>query len=59
MTKPTENSEHATATSRRRFLREGGAVLGGAVVAGGLGGSKLSAANGELGESPAQRPRNG
>jgi sulfane dehydrogenase subunit SoxC len=44
MTKPTENREDIAATSRRRFLREGGAVLGGAVVAGGLGGSKLSAA---------------
>ena len=44
MTKPTENSEDTAVTSRRRFLREGGAVLGGAVVAGSLGGSKLSAA---------------
>src|SRR2546430_17375198 len=44
MTEPTESGEDLTATSRRRFLREGGAVLGGAVVPGGLGGSKLSAA---------------
>jgi sulfane dehydrogenase subunit SoxC len=34
-------------TSRRRFLREGGALMGGAVLAGGLGGSEAPAATAE------------
>src|SRR6201991_3635846 len=44
MTKLIANREYPAATSRRRFMREGGAVLGGAVVAGGLGGSTLASA---------------
>ena len=36
MANPTDTSKNATSASRRRFLREG-AVLGGAVIAGGLG----------------------
>src|SRR3954452_3446745 len=44
MTEPTDTEKHLVATSRRRFLREGGALVGGAVVAGGLAGSKASAA---------------
>ena len=58
MTKPTANREDTAATSRRRFLREGGAVLGGAVVAGSLGGSKLSAATENL-ENLRPTSRNG
>src|SRR6266700_1042676 len=44
MTEPTDTGKRLVATSRRRFLREGGALVGGAVVAGGLAGSKASAA---------------
>ena len=40
MTKPTDIDKNVTAASRRRFLREGGALLGGAVIAGGLAGSE-------------------
>jgi O-acetylhomoserine/O-acetylserine sulfhydrylase-like pyridoxal-dependent enzyme len=40
----TDTGKHLVATSRRRFLRGGGALVGGAVVAGGLAGSKASAA---------------
>ena len=44
MTEPTDTGKRLVATSRRRFLREGSALVGGAVVAGGLAGSKASAA---------------
>jgi sulfane dehydrogenase subunit SoxC len=54
MAKPTDVDKDNTATSRRRFLREGGVLVGGAVVAGGLAGSKALAAN----ESPDNLPPN-
>ena len=44
MTEPTETGKRLVTTSRRRFLRDGGALVGGAVVAGGLAGSKASVA---------------
>jgi sulfane dehydrogenase subunit SoxC len=43
MTKPTDIDKNATAASRRRFLRESGALLGGAFIAGGLAGSEARA----------------
>src|SRR6202171_3777997 len=46
MTKPTDIDKDIAATSRRRFLREGGALVGGAVIAGGLAGRKAVAAGG-------------
>ena len=45
MTRPTDIDRNVTPASRRRFLREGGALLGGAVIAGGLAGSEARAAN--------------
>jgi len=45
MAKPTDVDKDKTATSRRRFLREGGVLVGGAVVAGSLAGSKALAEN--------------
>ena len=44
MTEPTDVGNDPGVTSRRRFLREGGALVGGAVLAGGLAGSKTQAA---------------
>jgi sulfane dehydrogenase subunit SoxC len=44
MTKPTDIDKGIAATSRRRFLRKGVALVGGAVVAGSLADSKASAA---------------
>src|SRR5437868_7781394 len=44
MTEPTDVDDDAGATSRRRFLREGGALMGGAILAGGLAGSEAVAA---------------
>ncbi|MGB6396033.1 MAG: molybdopterin-dependent oxidoreductase, partial [Bradyrhizobium sp.] len=54
MNKPTEIDRRIVPTSRRRFLREGGALVVGAAVASGLGGSKASAAT----ESAANLPPN-
>ena len=45
MTRPTDIDRDNAATSRRRFLREGGALLGGAVIAGSLAGSETPAAS--------------
>src|SRR6202158_1831831 len=45
MTKPTDIDKDIAATSRRRFLREGGALVGGAVIAGGLAGSQVLGAS--------------
>ena len=44
MTEPTDVDNDLAVTSRRRFLREGGALMGGAVLAGGLAGSEVLAA---------------
>jgi sulfane dehydrogenase subunit SoxC len=44
MTERTNSGKGDTVTSRRRFLRNGGALAGGAVVAGSLAGSEASAA---------------
>ena len=40
MTEPTDVDEDLVMTSRRRFLRDGGALVGGAVMAGSLAGSE-------------------
>src|SRR5258705_165923 len=40
MTEPTDIDNDIGVTSRRRFLRKGGALVGGAVIAGGLAGSE-------------------
>src|SRR5216684_9424219 len=44
MTEPTDVDHDVVVASRRRFLREGGALMGGAVLAGGLAGSEALAA---------------
>src|SRR5258706_16142071 len=44
MTEPIDTDKDIAETSRRRFLRDGGALEGGAVIAGGLGGSQALAA---------------
>jgi sulfane dehydrogenase subunit SoxC len=54
MTKPTKIDKDNVATSRRRFLREGSSIMGGAVIAGALGGSEALAA----GESSDNLPPN-
>jgi sulfane dehydrogenase subunit SoxC len=46
MTKPADADRDHEKTSRRRFLREGGALVGGAVLAGGLAGGEAAAADG-------------
>jgi sulfane dehydrogenase subunit SoxC len=43
MSEPADADKDSDATTRRRFLREGSALVGGAVLAGGLGGEALSA----------------
>jgi len=45
MTEPADIDKGIAPTSRRRFLRQGGALLGGAVVAGGLAGRKALGAS--------------
>jgi len=44
MTEPTDADNDLGATSRRRFLRESGALMGGALLAGGLAGGEAMAA---------------
>jgi len=44
MTEPTDIDNDVAVTSRRRFLRESSALMGGAVLAGGLAGSEAMAA---------------
>jgi sulfane dehydrogenase subunit SoxC len=56
MTDPTDIGKGLAITSRRRFLREGGALVGGAVVAGGLAGSEASAATENAGNLPPNVP---
>src|SRR5260370_39201213 len=46
MTEPTDPDNRPAVPSRRRFLREGGALMGGAVLAGGLAGSAASGRTG-------------
>src|ERR1700730_14056550 len=45
MVKPTNIEEDIVPTSRRRFLRDGGALLGGGVIASALAGSEALAAS--------------
>jgi sulfane dehydrogenase subunit SoxC len=45
MTEPTKIDKDDVTTSRRRFLREGSSIVGGAVIAGALGRSEGLAAN--------------
>src|SRR3981189_3803125 len=54
MTKPTDLDRSVAAASRRRFLMEGSALLGGGVLAGGLAGSEARAAS----ENTANLPPN-
>ena len=56
MTKPTDINKNATAASRRRFLREGGALLGGAVIAGDSPEVKHRAGSANCQQPPAQCP---
>ena len=56
MTEPTDIGEDLVVTSRRRFLREGGALVGGAVVAGGLTTSTASLAKESAGNLPPNVP---
>src|ERR1700752_4653263 len=56
MTRPTDIDRNVTPASRRRFLREGGALLGGAVIAGGLAGSEARAANKDAANFPPNVP---
>src|SRR4030081_432894 len=44
MTEPNDIEKGRAATSRRGFLREGGALMGGAVIVGGLAGRQALAA---------------
>jgi hypothetical protein len=40
MTEPTKIDDDNVVTSRRRFLREGGSIVGGAIISGALGGNE-------------------
>src|SRR6266446_2281225 len=54
MTEPIDKD--IATTSRRRFLRDGGALVGGAVIAGGLGGSQALAATANADNLPPNVP---
>src|SRR6185295_4705496 len=56
MTKPTDIDRNVACASRRRFLREGSVLLGGAVIARGLAGSKARAAAENAGNLPPDVP---
>jgi sulfane dehydrogenase subunit SoxC len=56
MTKPSDIDRNVASASRRRFLREGSALLGGAVIAGGLAGSEVRAAAENTGNLPPNVP---
>jgi sulfane dehydrogenase subunit SoxC len=56
MTEPIDTDKDIAETSRRRFLRDGGALVGGAVIAGGLGGSQALAAAANAGNLPPNVP---
>src|ERR1700693_2895838 len=55
MTEPTDADKDLAVTSRRRFLRESGALMGGAVVAGAAG-SEVLAATENAGNLPPNVP---
>ena len=56
MTEPTDTAERVAMASRRRFLRNGGALVGGAVVAGGLASRDALAATGDAENLPPNVP---
>ena len=56
MTEPTDVDDDPALTSRRRFLRRGGALAGGAVMAGGLAGSEALAAGDNADNLPPNVP---
>jgi sulfane dehydrogenase subunit SoxC len=56
MTEPTETDKGIIPTSRRRFLREGGALLGGAVIAGSLAGQEALGASDSTDNLPPNVP---
>src|SRR3982074_1210008 len=56
MTEPTDVENDLALPSRRRFLREGGAWVGGAVMAGGLAGSEAMAAGDNADNLPPNVP---
>src|SRR3981189_2844030 len=56
MSKPADFDNDPAITSRRRFLREGGALMGGAVLAGGPAGREALAAPGNAENRPPNVP---
>ena len=56
MTKPTDIDKDIAATSRRGFLREAGALVGGAAIAGGLAASEAQAASASADNLPPNIP---
>jgi sulfane dehydrogenase subunit SoxC len=56
MTELTDLDDDHIVTSRRRFLREGGALMGGILLANGLAGSEVSAATPDAGNAPPNIP---
>ena len=56
MTEPTDVDNDPAVTSRRRFLREGGALMGGAVLAGGVAGRDALAATANADNLPPNIP---
>src|SRR5258705_13973844 len=56
MSEPIDIDKDIAATSRRRFLRQGGALVGGAVITGGLGGSQALAATANADDLPPNVP---
>jgi sulfane dehydrogenase subunit SoxC len=56
MVEPTDADNDPVLTSRRRFLREGGALAGGAVIAVGLAASEAQAAGGDADNLPPNVP---
>src|SRR5258708_3466274 len=56
MTEPTDVDDDLALPSRRRFLREGGVLVGGAVMAGGLAGGEALAAGDNADHLPPNVP---
>src|SRR5258708_15098843 len=56
MSKPADVDNDPAVTSRRRFLREGGALMGGAVLAGGVAGRDALAATANADNLPPNIP---